>query len=63
MVANGEVKELRGKSKEDDEKLDLSAYALVVVDEGSMVNQILMKYIRQAAEDYRPHPGRPVRDT
>lgn len=52
MVANGEVKELKGKSKEDDEKLDLSSYALVVVDEGSMVSKVLMEHIGLAAAEY-----------
>lgn len=52
MVANGEVKELKGKDKEDDEKLNLANYKVVVVDEGSMVNELLMKYITEATEDY-----------
>ncbi len=52
MVANGEVKELKGRDKFDEDQLDLSVYKIVVVDEGSMVGQVLMKYIGEAAQDY-----------
>ena len=52
MVANGEVKELKGRDKDSDDKLDLSVFKIVVVDEGSMVNKVLMNYITQAAREY-----------
>lgn len=49
MEANGEVKELVGSRKDDDE-VDLSLYKLVVVDEGGMVNRELRKYCQAASE-------------
>lgn len=52
MVANGEVKELKGRDKDDEEKLDLGNYRLVVVDEGSMLNSIVMAHIREAQAQY-----------
>ena len=48
MEANGEVKELRA-SESDEEKLDLSQYRAVIVDEGSMVNAAVMEHISKAA--------------
>jgi ATP-dependent exoDNAse (exonuclease V) alpha subunit len=45
MLPNGEVKEL---AKPDD-PVDLSEFALVVVDEASMINKALMGYIKEAA--------------
>lgn len=48
MQANGELKEL--VAPEDD--IDLSEYALVVVDEGSMVNNILCQHIDEAKQRY-----------
>lgn len=48
MLATGEVKEL----SKSDEKVDLSMYRLVVVDEASMVSTQLMQYIEQAAADH-----------
>lgn len=47
LEANGEIKEL--KAPED--PLDLTRFAAVVVDEASMVNKTLMKYIAEAARD------------
>lgn len=52
MEANGEVKELRGRDKNDEEAIDLSLFKLVVVDEGSMVGKVLMPHIQEAAEGF-----------
>ncbi len=49
MEANGEVKEL----KVPEDPVDLSQYKAVIVDEGSMVNSVLFKYISEVAEKYR----------
>jgi len=46
LEANGEVKEL--KAPED--PLDLSSFKAVIVDEGSMVNQVLFTHIKSTAE-------------
>lgn len=46
MEANGEVKELTAP----EDPLDLTSFVAVIVDEGSMINSQLMKYIEQAAE-------------
>jgi exodeoxyribonuclease-5 len=50
LEANGEVKEMTGPK--DHAKLDLSSYRLVVVDEGSMINAFLMKYIHLVTQNY-----------
>lgn len=47
LEANGEVKELT--TPED--PADLGQYRAIVVDEGSMVNKVLMHHIRKAAEE------------
>ena len=52
MEANGEVKELKGRDKDDEDKLDLSMFKFVVVDEGSMVNKILREHIDEAQKDH-----------
>lgn len=52
MEANGEVKELRVR-EDGDEKLDLSQYRAVVVDEGSMINAAVMEHIEKAAGEFR----------
>lgn len=46
MEANGELKELAAP----DDPIDLSDYRMVIVDEGSMINATVLKYIKQAAE-------------
>jgi len=46
LEPNGEIKELAVP----EDPIDLSRFLAVVVDEGSMVNQKVMKYIREAAE-------------
>lgn len=46
MAANGEVKELRAS----EEEVDISAYAVVVVDEGGMLSIPVMKYIHEASK-------------
>lgn len=46
LEANGEVKELAMP----EDPLDLSHYRAVIVDEASMINANLMKYIRQTAD-------------
>lgn len=51
LEASGEVRELSARDKDDD-SLDLDAYDIVIVDEGSMVNQTIMAYIKQAAEEF-----------
>ena len=48
LEASGEIKELR----EPEDPIDLSKYTAVVVDEGSMVNASLMKFIEMTAELY-----------
>lgn len=48
MGANGEVKELM----EPDEPVDLSDYKVIFVDEASMVNSTLLRYIKKAVDDY-----------
>ena len=48
MEANGEVKQL----KSPDDPVDLKSIALVVVDEASMINQILMQEIEKAVDNY-----------
>ena len=52
MEANGEVKELRVR-EDGDEKLDLSQYRAVVVDEGSMINAAVMEHIEKAASEFK----------
>jgi exodeoxyribonuclease-5 len=47
LEANGEIKELAAP----EDPLDLSHYKAVVVDEASMVNSKLFKFIQQTAED------------
>lgn len=49
MEANGEVKELA----EPDEPIDLTQYKVVIVDEGSMINQTLFKWIELTAKDFQ----------
>lgn len=49
LEANGEVKEL----SVPEDPIDLSLFVAVVVDEGSMVNRVLMQHIRQCAEEQR----------
>ena len=49
MEANGELKEL--KAPED--PIDLSQYRLVVLDEGSMVNQMLFTHVEDTANEFR----------
>lgn len=48
LEANGEVKELSAP----EDPVDLSDFRLVVVDEGSMINENLRQWIKQAAEQY-----------
>lgn len=48
LEASGEVKELVAP----EDPIDLSQYKLVVVDEGSMVNAILMKYIKLTVDNF-----------
>lgn len=48
LEATGEVKELSAP----EDPLDLSAYKAVIVDEGSMVNENLRKFIHEAADAY-----------
>lgn len=48
LEASGEVKELSAP----EDPIDLSAYKAVVVDEGSMVNENLRKFIHEAADAY-----------
>ena len=52
LEANGEVKELtRAQQKKGEEPLDLSEFLCVVVDEGSMLNNMVFnEHIRNAAE-------------
>ena len=45
LEANGEIKEL----SKPEEEIDLSLYTAIIVDEGSMVNSTLVKYIQEAA--------------
>jgi len=47
LEANGEIKELTTP----EEPLDLTKFLAVVVDEGSMINKMLMRYIEQTAKD------------
>jgi len=49
LEANGEVKEL--KAPED--PIDLSQYKAIIVDEGSMVSEVLFSHIKQTAEQFR----------
>ncbi|UOF77829.1 ATP dependent DNA helicase dda [Bacteriophage sp.] len=49
LQPTGEVKEL----KVPEDPIDLSKYLAIVVDEGSMVNQILWKFIQKTAHDYK----------
>lgn len=49
LEANGEVKELCAP----DDMIDLSQYRAVIVDEGSMVNAVLMQHIRATANAFR----------
>lgn len=49
LEANGEVKELAAP----DDPIDLSQFAAVIVDEASMVNATLWKYINLTAEHYQ----------
>jgi exodeoxyribonuclease-5 len=49
LSADGEVKELT----EPEDPIDLSEYRLVVVDEGSMLNSVVMKHLRRTAEDFQ----------
>lgn len=49
LEANGEIKELSAP----EDPLDLSDFRAVVVDEGSMVNAVLMSHIDQAAEEFK----------
>lgn len=46
LEANGEIKEL----SRPEEDIDLTLYSAIIVDEGSMVNSTLVKYIQEAAE-------------
>jgi exodeoxyribonuclease-5 len=48
MEANGEIKELAVP----DDDVDLSSFSVVVIDEGSMVNQQLWSYVENAAETH-----------
>ena len=48
MKENGEVKELTAP----EDPVDLSAYKLIVLDEGSMVNSQVNTYIKRAQESY-----------
>lgn len=45
---NGEIKELA----EPEDEVDLSAYALIVVDEASMVSKTLMRFIEKAVRQH-----------
>lgn len=49
LEANGEVKELTVP----DDDVDLSRFTAVVVDEASMINSTVMRYIRDAAKCYK----------
>ena len=49
LEANGEVKELAAP----EDPIDLSQFAAVIVDEASMVNAVLWKFIALTAEHYR----------
>lgn len=49
LEANGEVKELA----EPDDPIDLSHYACIVVDEGSMLSELVLRHIKSAAERYK----------
>ena len=49
LQANGEVKELA----KPEEPVDLSAFRLIVVDEGSMVNRFLMAAIEEAYDQWK----------
>lgn len=48
LEANGEVKELTAP----EDPIDLSQYKAVIVDEGSMVNENLRKFIHQTADTF-----------
>lgn len=48
MEANGEVKEL----KVPDDPIDLSAYRLIIIDEGSMMNSQLTMHVEDTASNY-----------
>lgn len=47
LEANGEVKELTNP----EDPIDLSKFVAVIVDEGSMINANLFRFIKQTAED------------
>lgn len=49
LRANGEVKEIT----KPEEPVDLSGYKLIIVDEGSMVNQFLLSAIEDAYSDWQ----------
>lgn len=48
LEANGEVKEL----KAPEEMIDLSQYKAVIVDEGSMVNSVLLGHIKKTSQEF-----------
>lgn len=48
LEANGEIKELTVP----EDPLDLSHYRVIVVDEGSMVNKLLMSHIRRTVKEF-----------
>ena len=48
LEANGELKEL----KVPEDPIDLSEYKLIVVDEGSMINKLLLSHIETTAQDF-----------
>jgi hypothetical protein len=48
MQANGEVKEL----VEPEEEIDLTTFSAVVVDEGSMLNRVILAHIAKAATKF-----------
>lgn len=48
LEANGEVKEL----KAPEELIDLSQYKAVIVDEGSMVNSVLLGHIKKTSQEF-----------
>lgn len=49
MEANGELKEL----KVPEDPIDLSAYRLIIVDEGSMVNSPLFSHLQDTVEEFK----------
>lgn len=52
MMANGEVKELVGRDKEGDDVITIGTCKFIIVDEGSMVNIVLMKEIAEAIAEF-----------